>query len=109
MVAAMEAVANGTAPSMNRTAKDHATTLKDRISGLVVHERKPGPLPYLDKDDEYKLETFLINGKTRRQVKAIVETFASPKRVLLGACISDGWWRRFESIIYSTMVTQQDK
>ena len=86
MVAAMEAVANGTSPSINRAAKDHSipsTTLKDRISGRLVHERKPGPLPYLDKNDEHKLKTFLIDfcrvwyGKKRRQVKAIVETVAS--------------------------------
>ena len=29
-----------------------STTLKDRISGRVVHGTKPGPKPYLNRDEE---------------------------------------------------------
>lgn len=48
-----------------------------------------------------ELETYLTQsvkvgyGKTRREVKAIVENVAVDKGVLRGSCISDGWWRRF--------------
>ena len=40
MVAAMNAVQSGSSVSMNSAAKDHgvpATTLKDRLSGRVIH------------------------------------------------------------------------
>ena len=47
------------------------STLKDRLSGRVVHGHKSGPRPYLDPDEEKELTDFLISsaecgyGKTR--------------------------------------------
>jgi len=47
------------------------TTLKDKISGRVRHERNPGPEPYLNQDKENSLASFLIKmgcGKTKQDV-----------------------------------------
>ena len=44
MTAAMEAVQDGTATSINQAARQHgvpASTLKDRLSGRVIHGTKP--------------------------------------------------------------------
>ena len=76
------------------------TTFKDRISGRVVHGTKPGPRPYLSSNEEATLSSHLVQasklgyGKTRRQVKLIVEIVAKEKGLLKGR-ITDGWWRRF--------------
>lgn len=64
-VAAMKAVQDGTALPINRAARDHGippTTLKDRLSGRVVHGRNCGPQPYLNVEDEKKLESFLVES-----------------------------------------------
>ena len=104
MYAAMKAVRNGSADSINAAAKIHGvppTTLKNRLSGKVVDGTNPGPVPYLDNEEEQELGEYLIQankvgyGKTRHQVKVIAERVAIDKGVLRGARISDGWWRRF--------------
>ena len=104
MDAAIKAVMSGSTVSINRAAKDHGippTTLKDRLSGRVLDGTKPGRAPYLNNDEEAELEEYLTEsvkvgyGKTRREVKAIVENVATHKGVLRGCKISDGWWRRF--------------
>jgi len=49
-------------------------TLRDRLTGRVIHGMKPGPKPYLTKQDEEILADHLIlaarlgYGKTQRQV-----------------------------------------
>ena len=103
MCAAIKAIQNG-AGSINRVALDHGvppTTLKDRLSGRVIHGKKPGPVPYLDSQEEEALEDYLLQvssvgyGKTRRQVKSIVGNVAADKGILRKSHVSDGWWRRF--------------
>ena len=103
MEAALFAVQSGDT-SINKAARDHGippTTLKDRLSGRVVDGTKPGPLPYLNNEEEAELEAYLVQsskvgyGRTRRQVKATVENVAVDKGVLRRSHISDGWWRRF--------------
>lgn len=100
----MEAVMNGSADSINAAARGHGvppTTLKNRLSGRVVDGTNPGPVPYLNNEEEHDLEEYLRQankvgyGKTRNQVKVIAERVATDKGVLRGARISDGWWRRF--------------
>jgi len=55
------------------------STLRDRLSGRVVHGTHPGPAPYLEKDEETQLVEYLTStskvgyGKTRKQVMNIVE------------------------------------
>ena len=73
------------------------TTLKDRLSGRVAHGTKPGPVKYLNDEEDCALSDHLIKaakagyGKTQGQVKVIVENVAWEKKLLR----SDGWWRRF--------------
>jgi len=102
MVAAMEVVKGGC--SIKRAAEDHnvpRTTLQDRILGRVKHGSKPGPAPYLNQVEEGDLMDFLEvvssigYGKTRKQVKAVVEKTARDKGVLQKERIGDGWFRRF--------------
>ena len=103
MQAAIRAAQDGLC-SINQAARDHGipcTTLKDRISGRVVHGTKPGPVPYLTKEEEDELEKYLLDaakcgfGKTRKQVKAIVEKIAIKRGTLRSEHVSDGWWKRF--------------
>ncbi len=103
MLAAMEAVRKGTV-SINKAALLHGvpcTTLKDRLSGRVVHGTNPGPRRYLDVEEESALADHLVEvakvgyGKTRKQVKTIVESVAREKDILRSRRLSDGWWRRF--------------
>ena len=99
MLAAIEAVENGY--GVNQAAKEHGvpkSTLKDRLSGRVVHGTNPGPRPYLNKQEEDELADYLVQtaqvgyGKTRRQVKCIVEKVAEEKGTLKGnGKVSDGW------------------
>ena len=89
---------------MNQAALIHGmppSTLKDRMSGRVLHGSKPGPVPYLAPEEEDELIGYLLKasqlgyGKTRRQVKEIVERVATTKGILCSESISDGWWKRF--------------
>ena len=76
-------------------------TLQDRLSGRVILGTKPGPLPYLNKNEEAKLAEFLEvvsdvgYGKTKKQIKSMVESAARDKGVLGKRKITDGWFRRF--------------
>ena len=77
------------------------TTLKDRLSGRVIHGTKPGPITYLNAKEEEALTSHLVEatkvgyGKTRKQVKMIIEKVAQEKGILRSQHISDGWWWRF--------------
>ena len=86
--------------SGNKAADLHGvprSTLKDRLSGRVKHGTKSGPKPYLTVEEEAELTSHLLQvadigfGKTRRDVKFIVETYARQKNTLKGTTISDGW------------------
>ena len=89
---------------MKRAAEQHGvprTTLRDRISGHVQHGKKPGPEPYLNREEEEDLVNFIEEvaevgfGKTRKQIKAMVEQTAREKQVLRKQKISDGWFKCF--------------
>ena len=96
----MEAVRKGTM-SMNKAAKIHGvpcTTLKDRMSGKVVHGKKPGRQRYLDNAlADHLIEAASIGyGKTRSEVKLITEKVAMEKNVLRKDRVTDGSWHRFK-------------
>jgi len=104
MAAAIEAVKNGTA--VLRAAREHGvprTTLHDRIPGRVIHGMKPGPRPYLaaTEENELSLSIFLVDtakagyGKSRQEVKGLVEKVARDKGVLKKSKVTDGWFKRF--------------
>lgn len=88
MVSAMETVKSGTV-SINKAALLHLvprTTLKNHLSGRVVHGTKPGPKPYLAQEEETVLCDHLTEaatkagyGKIRTQVKLIVESVTKEK------------------------------
>ena len=61
MQAAMKAVSDD-GMSINKAAVLHGvlkTTLKDRLSGRVVHGTNPGPAKYLDEEEEHALADHL--------------------------------------------------
>ena len=100
MKAAMKSVIDDSL-SANRAADLHGvprSTLKDCLSGRVIHGTKPGPKPYLTVDEEGELSQHLLQasamglGKTRRDVKCLVEVFVRKKGTLRGSAISNGWW-----------------
>lgn len=102
MAAALKAVKEG--ESILRAAKTHGvprSTLQDRVKGRVVHGTKPGPRPYLDSKEEGELCNFLVDvsevgyGKTKKEVKLLVENVAREKGVLKKDKVTDGWYRRF--------------
>ena len=87
MLQAMEAVKSGSM-GMNRAAIEHGvprTTLKDRLSGRVIHGTNIGPKPYLTQEEKKQLVEFLVNcckmgfGKTRGEVLKIVEAIMKKK------------------------------
>ena len=56
MLAVIKAIQNSS--SVNMAAIIHGIprmTLQDRLSGRVIHGTKPGPLPYLNKNEEDNL------------------------------------------------------
>ena len=62
MVGAMETVKNG-AMGLNRAAIEFGipkTTLKDRISGKVIHGTKSGRVPYLAHAEEEELYDWVV-------------------------------------------------
>ena len=92
MKAAIDAVKSG--GSINHAALDHGvpcTTLKDRLSGRVVHGTKPGPQPYLNDKEERELALFLKDcaavgyGKTQMDVMSIAQSVAEEKGTLHGS------------------------
>ena len=100
MIKAMDAVSKGS--NIKGAAEKYGvprTTLHDCVSGYVQHGRKPGPHPYLNKEEEEEEEN-LVNfvevvadvgfGKTIKQIKAMVEQTACDKQVLKKQKISDG-------------------
>ena len=102
MQAALESVQSGV--NVYRAAKEHGVptqTLRDRVSGRVIHGTKPGPKPYLSSAEEKELTHFLVDvskagyGKSRAQVKRLAEAVARDKGKLKGKKISDGWYSRF--------------
>ena len=103
MLGAMQAVQTGEM-GVNRAALEYGvprTTLKDRISGRVLHGCKAGPKPYLTFEEEKELVDFLIKcskmgyGKTRGEVLKIVEATVLKKGVQIYGTVSNGWWIRF--------------
>ena len=76
-------------------------TFQDWLSGRVAHGTKPGSVPYLNKDKEANFAEFLEvisdfgYGKTKKQIKNMVEYLACDKGVLRKDRISDGWLRGF--------------
>ena len=119
MVSALDAVLTKQLPA-NKAARIYGvlpSTLKDRLSGRVVHGVKPGPAPYLTSQEEKDLANHLVlsakvgYGKTRRDVMNLVETYVNsqrskkqdnnnqrskkqdnPKEVT----VSNGWWFKFK-------------
>ena len=75
------------------------STLHDHVSGRIEHGALPGPNPYLTKEEEKELVSFLVQSAgigyphTRYQIMAIVQEMLEGKGIQ--ACISDGWWQRF--------------
>ena len=76
----MDAVRKGPI-SINKAALLYSvppTTVKDHSSGMVAHGTKPGPVKYLNDEEECALSDHLIkvvkdgHGKTRGQVKVTV-------------------------------------
>ena len=99
MKRALEAVTEGKM-GINRAALEFnmpRTTLKDRISGRVVHGSNMGSKMYLTLEEEKELVDFLMNcakmgyAKTRQDVLKIVHS-AVLKQL---DKISPGWWNRF--------------
>ena len=86
MLAAINAVQSGSS-CINKTAicfSGPRTTLQDRL----MHGTKPGPARYLNKNKEANLVEFLKvvsdvgYGKTKKQIKGMVESAARDKGVL---------------------------
>ena len=106
MQAALDDVKRGV--SGNRAADFNGiprSTLKDRLSGRVVHGTNPGPVPYLTTDEETDLAHHLLTAaeigyrKTRRDVFCLVESYlktkTKTKKILMGTKLSHGWWEKF--------------
>ena len=108
MIAAIESFKGR--QSVKRAAEVHGvprTTLQNCVKGKVVHGVNPGPQPYLQPAEEKELSCFLTEvaavgyGRTKKQVKLLVEMVARDKGVLRsttrnkGGKVSDGWFRRF--------------
>ena len=82
------------------------STLKDRLSGRVVHGVKPGPRPYLTTQEEKELTDHLVlsvkvgYGKTCRDVMNMVETYVNSWRSKgenqKEVTVSNGWWFKFK-------------
>ena len=81
MVSAVDAVLTKQLPA-NKAARMYGvppSTLKDCLSGCVVHDVKPGPTPYLTSQEEKDLADHLVlsakvgYGKTRRDVMNLVQ------------------------------------
>ena len=88
--------------SIKRIAEEHGvprTTLQGRVLGKIEHGQKPGQQPYINIEEKKDLAIFVEVvaeigfGKTRNQIKAMVEKIACEKNLLRKNKISDGWFR----------------
>ena len=67
------------------------STLKDRLSGKVVHGTKSGPTPYLSGVEEDELVNFLLTStdiclpKTRKQYYSLLKATLEEHRVVPAA------------------------
>ena len=102
MLNALEAVKKGS--SIKRAADEYGvprTTLQGRILGKIEHGKKSGQQSYLNVEEKKDLAKFVEViadigfGKTRKQIKSMVEKTAREKNLLGNNKISDGWFRRF--------------
>ena len=62
---AIKAILDSTAISISAAARDHgvpSTTLKDRLSGRLLHGTKPGPVSYLSCSEEKNLVAYLLDA-----------------------------------------------
>ena len=75
------------------------STLHDRVVGKVVFEASSGPDPFLSREEEEELASFLIGvanigyPHTRKQVLSLVQQIIESKGI--NAAITNGWWERF--------------
>ena len=88
MVSASDAVLTKQLPA-NKVARMYGvlpSTLKDHLSGHVVHGVKPEPMPYLTSQEEKDLADHLVlsvkvgYGKMHRDVMNLVETYVNSQR-----------------------------
>ena len=103
MTGAMKAVADDLF-GVNKAADEFGvprSTLKDRLSGKVVHGAKSRPTPYLSGVEEDKLVKFLLTStdiglpKTRVEVIDIVRKAVIKKRGTEKGFNGESWWHRF--------------
>lgn len=105
MTAAMETVKKG-GMGLNRAAVEFGipkTTLKDRISGKVIHGTKSGRVPYLTHSEEEELYNWVVRcasigyPKRRDDVIGIVRKALQSKSAdLVENFKGNGWWLRFK-------------
>ena len=97
---AVAAVERGT--SVRRAAEMFGvprSTVHDHASGKVEQFAKQGPKPYLTKEEEEELTSFLVRcarigyPHTRQQVIGIVQNIVNSKN--MDVVITGGWWERF--------------
>ena len=105
MMSALDAVLTKQLPA-NKAARVPPSTLKDHLSGRVIHGVKPGPTPYLTTQEEQELAEHLVlsakvgYGKTRQDVMNLVETYVNSRRSKeqnqKEVTVSNGWWFKFK-------------
>ena len=104
MSGALDAVTNGELKVSEAVVKYGVPrqTLRDRLTGHIVHSTNPGPKPYLTKEEEELLTDHLIlsaklgYGKTRMQTMDLVERYINEKPGNdKEVRISSGWWDKF--------------
>ena len=102
MLNALEVVKKGS--SIKRAAEEYGvprSTLQDQVLGNVEHGKKPGQQSYLNVKEEKDLAKFVEVvadigfGKTRKQIKSMVEKIAREKSLLRKNKMSDRWFRRY--------------
>ena len=105
MVNALDEVREGR-QGLNQAARNFSvprSTLRDRLAGRVVHGTKSGPKPYLSKEEEEELVTFLKQasavgyGKTKKEIIVMVQNTVKKKGSSDDNFNGEGWWTRFMS------------
>ena len=104
MLGALKSVKDGTM-GCNRAATEFGvpkTSLKDRVSGRVIHGYKSGKAPYLSHAEEQELYDWLVlcasigNPKSRDDVFGIVHKILHKKeRYPVEDIKWKGWWLHF--------------